>query len=264
MGFKWIKDIEDLIDKGNLKTALNRLDDILELKPNNKIALKKKAEIFYMSNQLTKSLSTYEKLINIYKIKEDPLKQFEIYKNIGDIYGLLENPSKVIRNYERALERFSNLDVNTQEQFFEEKILLLSDLAACYVKLKDYSEAIKHYQILLQIHIEFGPMEGIADNLFEIAMILYKQKFYGKSFKNFYESLKIYKELQYLSQEGIINYYLGKIIYLKNDFNEAYKHLDRALMLFTKIGFENPFEDIESNEYYIKAKTLWEDIRKRN
>ena len=52
---------------------------------------------------------------------------------------------------------------------------------------------------------------------------------------------------------------------MQENANEAFKHLDKALMIFTKINLEMPFEVVEENEYYLKAKTLWDDIKnKRN
>lgn len=55
--------------------------------------------------------------------------------------------------------------------------------------------------------------------------------------------------MKHPGQEGIVHYYIGKILHLQENVNEAFKHLDKALMIFTKINLEIPFEDIEENEY---------------
>ncbi len=262
---KWVNKIDGLVKEGNLKTALQELENIFKLKPFNRIALKKKAEIYYMQNNLQESLETYEDLISYYKSKEEPLRQFELLKNIGKIYGLLNNSNKAIENYNNALEKFNSLEKERQKEFLEEKIFLLYDLAAFYSKLNQYTEALKFYEDLFQLHSKYGALEGIADDLFEIASIHYKKKDYDKSLLNYYESLKIYNELKLPGQEGIVHYYIGKILHLQENANEAFKHLDKALMIFTKISLEMPFEVVEENEYYLKAKTLWDDIKnKRN
>ena len=113
------------------------------------------------------------------------------------------------------------------------------------------------------MHTEYGPLVGIADDLFEIANIYYKQEENYKALENYHESLKLNDELEHQGQQGIIHYNIGKIFHLKENFTEAFPHLDIALMIFTKINLEMPFEVIEENEYYRKAKILWEDCKKR-
>jgi len=235
-----------------------------EFKDNaTKIALKKKAESYYMQNKLEESLKTYEQLISYYKPNEELLRQFDLLKIIGGIYGLLKNPQQTIEIYIKALKIFNSLEEDIQEQALEEKLLLLYDLAAVYSKLKQHPKALLIYKNLLNLHTEYGPLVGIADDLFEIANIYYKQEDYYKALENYYESLKLYDDLKHQGQQGIIHYHIGEILHLKENFTEAFPHLDKALMIFTKINLEMPFEVIEENEYYRKAKTLWEHIKRR-
>lgn len=258
---EWVKRIDALIKNGELKRALSELEKISKTESNNKMVLKKEAEIYYMQNNLESSLESYKFLISIYKPDEEQLEQFEILKNIGGIYGLLKNPEYTIEYYENALVRYNNLEEDIQNDFLEEKIFLLYDLATAYSKLKQYPKTLLIYERLIQIHSNYGPIVGIADDLFEIANIYLKQKEHNTALKNYYKSLEIYEELKHEGQQGIIHYYIGKILHLQDEFTEAFAHLDIALMIFTKVYLEMPFENIEENEYYRKAKQLWDDIR---
>jgi len=121
--------------------------------------------------------------------------------------------------------------------------------ALSYSKLKQYQRAMLIYKNLLKIHTKHGPLVGIANDLFEIANIYYKQEDYHNALENYYECLKLYDELKHQGQQGIIHYYIGKIFHSQEKFTEAFTHLDKALMIFTKLNLEMPFEVIEENDY---------------
>ncbi len=243
--------MEELIESGEYQEALDMLHPFLKEDPDNIAALKKKAELLYILNDLASSLNVYIHILDLVKAQlsitgnGDVHELYETYSSIGRIHYLMDNFQTSIQYYENALNTFNKLDSKSQTQLFESKIFLLDTVAEVHKQLENYSSAKNFYQKILQLHNKHGNLSGRAEALTYIAEMEYKLKKYSKALKSYTEALRIYKKSRDIAQSALCHYYIGKIYHAMDDTQNSLAHLENSISLFEK------FNEAHSNENFM-------------
>lgn len=267
---KLIQEVEELIESGEYEEALTILNSILKEDPDNITALKIKAEIFYIQNQLALSLELYMQILHLVKDrlptkeKGDIYELYETYTSIGRIHYLMNNFQTSTQYYGNALNTFNKLDSKSQTQLFESKLFLLDTMADVQKQLKNYSEARKLYHKVLQLHNRHGNLYGRAEVLSDIADMDFKLKKYSKSLKSYKEALRIYKKSRKVAESGVCHYNIGKIYYIMNNTQNSLTHLNNSVSLFEKFyeaHSNGNFMKLSEDYFYKGAKKLIKKIQ---
>jgi len=262
--------VEELIESGEYQEALDMLDPFLKEDPDNIAALKRKAELLYILNDLASSLNVYIHILDLVKARlsitgnGDLYELYETYSSIGRIHYLMDNLKTSFEYYENALNTFNKLDSKFQISLFENKIFLLDTMADVQKQLKNYSEAKKFYEKVHQLHNKHGNMYGRAEVLTDIGDMEFKLKKYSKSLKSYNEALRIYKKSRNVAQSAICHYYIGKIYYIMNNTQNSLNHLKDSVSLFEKFyeTYSNGnFLNLSDDYFYNRAIKLIEKIQ---
>ncbi|MFX1443104.1 MAG: tetratricopeptide repeat protein [Promethearchaeota archaeon] len=252
----WIKKGRNYYKNGQYENALEMFKEVLNVYPNNITALNKVGNIYYALNNLTEALSIYDNLRSICKRLGLREKESLVLEKIGRIYSLQGKYSTAINVYLEALALYNRIE-HAEIKPQEEKILLLYNIGDLYKRQKNYEQALLLYKQLLQIHSEFGPLGGIADDLAEIGGILNRQKKFSEALNKFKEALQIYNVEKILSKTTIVLFEIGKIHFKLNQHSEALLYLEEALKNFKKLGLKEP-----DDYYYKKTNELIKEIKK--
>lgn len=243
-------------NNGQYYAALEMFKEVLKIDPNNITVLDKVGNIYFALNNLSESLSIYNNLRSIFKRLGLLDKERSVLEKIGRIYTIQGKYPAAINIYLEALEIYDKMKIGeTKPQ--EGKFLLLYTIGDLFKREKNYAKALSVFTLLLQLHSEFGPLEGIADDLSEMGTILCKQKNLSEGLKKFEEALQIYKVEKILSKTAISLFEIGKIYYRLNQYSKALPYLEEAFNIFKKLGLFAPEE-----YYYRKIKKMLEDIKK--
>ena len=252
----WIKKGRNYYNKGQYDAALEMFKEVLNVYPNNITALNKVGNIYFALNNLPEALSIYNNLRSICKRLGLLEKERAVLEKIGRIYSLQGKYSIATNVYLEALAIYDQMEL-AEAKPEEGKFLLLYDIGELYKKQKNYAQALSLYKQLLQLHSEFGPLGGIADDLAKIGSILCKQKNYSEALNKFKEALQIYRVEKIMSKTAIALFEIGKIYYKLTQHSNALHYLDEALNNFKKLGLKEP-----DDYYYEKTKKMIEEIKK--
>ncbi|TFG27167.1 MAG: tetratricopeptide repeat protein [Promethearchaeota archaeon] len=252
----WIKKGRIYYNNGQYEAALEMFKEVLKIDPNNIAVLNKVGNIYFALNNLSESLSIYNNLRSIFKRLGLLEREREVLEKIGRIYTIQGKYSGAINIYLEALELYDKIEDGSAKPD-EGKFLLLYTIGDLYKRQKSYAKALSSFTLLLQLHSEFGPLEGIADDLSEIGSILCKQRSFSDGLKKFEEALQIYKAERIVSKTAISLFEIGKIYYKLNQYLKALPYLDEAFNYFKELGLLTPDE-----YYYRNIKKMLEDSKK--
>jgi tetratricopeptide (TPR) repeat protein len=227
---EWIKRGRELLDKGKYDRALKFYDKVIENNSENSEvleALERKAEIYYIKNELTQALEIYKKLVSKYESIEDKFALAEIFRLIGNIYTSIKKPRQAIDMFNKCLEiHETNLDPS------EELFFLLYDIGDLYYKIENYREALEIYKKILKLREEQGPLEGFAEDFSSIARIYFKLKKYNKSTDYYEKALEIYEISNDQTSIALTLLWTSKSLHFQKRFDEAYDTIIQAIGIF--------------------------------
>ncbi len=87
---------EALLKKGNISSALEKLEKIIAANPNDSITLKKIGEIFYKASSIPNAIQNFEEAKSV-----NP-EDIAVLKKLGEIYLKKEDYKNAKSNYEHA------------------------------------------------------------------------------------------------------------------------------------------------------------------
>lgn len=249
-----IKKGRDYYNKGQCDIALEIFNKVLIIYPNNISALNKIGNIYFELNNLTEALDVYNNLRSICKRFEFLDKERCALEIIGRIYTLLGKYCIAVNIYLEAFTIYDKLETPGGKPK-EGKLLLLSKISDLYYRQKNYDQTLSTYKTLLELHSQFGPLEGIADDLTDIGRVLYKQEKYSEALNKLKEALQIYKSEESLSKMIIAQFEIGRVYYKSNHYSEALPYLEEVLSNYEKLGLEDP-----DDYYYKKTRNMMKEI----
>lgn len=103
------------------------------------------AHQLYHQNNYKKAIESYEKLKDIYYMKNNTRELLEVYGILGKLYS-------EINQIRSACQYFTKLkDLAEYKQNYQKKMHALKNLGICYQLMKDYSTALINFKQLLQL-----------------------------------------------------------------------------------------------------------------
>jgi tetratricopeptide (TPR) repeat protein len=227
---EWIKRGRELLDRGKYDQALKFYDTVIENNSERSEileALERKAEIYYIQNNLTQALEIYKKLVSKYESIEEKFALAQVFRLMGNIYNSLNEPKLAIETYKKCLKIHETHLDPSEELFF-----LLYDLGDLYYKSGNYIEALKIYKKVLKLREEQGPLEGFAEDFSSIARIYFKLKKYYKSTEYYKKALEIYEVSNDQTSIALILLWLSKSLHFQIKYDEAYDMIIQAIGIF--------------------------------
>lgn len=132
------------------------------------------ADMYAAGNQLSVSLEYYFRALAAYQsIGEENIAT--LYSDIGDLYGLAGEPDKANTYYEKALEANSRYG----DRF--DRAYIMMSLVESLIEDKEYDEAIKYADSVIQIYTESGNKFFIAAGENYLAECYYNKGNYNKA-----------------------------------------------------------------------------------
>jgi tetratricopeptide (TPR) repeat protein len=250
---------ESYFNSGNYQKAVSTFDQILEIDPNNPIALT------YRGNALTE-LRQYEDAIADYTraIELAPSNYPQPYFNRGRIYRLLQEYDKAIADLEKSVELDSFDDINFSYR-------ANGNIGLIYYELGEYPKALEAFDAAIaanntpadtfffraETHTALEDYQAaIADYQAAITRFpRYDLAYQGLGYA-YYKAGQLSLALTALNQAADISpnspatyFYLGLVHLAKNDIDQAETEISRAVTLSGYLPLE------EQNALYQKILT---------
>ncbi|WP_411678880.1 glycosyltransferase [Clostridium thailandense] len=155
-------------------------------------------------------------------LEDNPKDSFMLY-NMGTEYMALGNFSEALNYYKKSYE-----DFNPDLVAFNSKLIL--KMIYCYEVLGEFKEEIKLINEGLKYYPEFTELE------FRRAMVFYNRKKYDMAIEalnkciDMGEPPAVFRDLSGVGSYRVY-YLLGAIYFDMENYDEAYKYLDKALKL---------------------------------
>lgn len=268
-----IETAEVLYEEGEYLSSFKLVLKILKTEPDNLKALEMKANLCCIKNKLLEAIRTYKKLLGFYEGDEKVWAQLFILGSISFNYRLLKDLDKAIIYCERSVklcERFLKIDDPHEEHFLEKLAELFWTLGGCQYRSGKYSGAVDTYKKFLKLLFEFGPLEVIADVLYELACAYHKLNRATEALNKYSQALRIYDALEesahLFSCRSKIHYSICTIRFGAHDYEEALFHAERCLlfleMVYEKINDPGDIGVVEDDSIYKKAKRLRNSLEK--
>lgn len=152
-----------------------------------------------------------------------------LYRKMGNSYYYTDAYDEAISYYIKSLKFSRELDDKTEEQN------VLNDLAAVFIKMEEYDEALEYIRKTQNMTIEQTPTDqlSIAGNL---GVIFKSTEQIDSAFYYYKKALRIAKEIDNPLRVSIIQHNIGNL-YFKNGNNDmALAYIDSSRNLATKIN----------------------------
>ncbi len=268
-----IETAEKLYEEGEYLGSLELVLKILEKEPDNLKALEMKASLCCIKNRLPEAIRAYKKLLRFYGSDEKVWAQLFILDSISFNYRLLKDLDKAIIYCEESVklcERFLKIDGSHREHFGEKLAELFWTLGECQYRTGKYFFAVDTYKKFLKLLSEFGPLEAIANVLYELACVYHKLNRTTEALSKYSQALRIYDALgesaHLFNCRSKIHYSICTIRFGTRNYEGALFNAEKCL-LFLEIAYEKindpgDLGDIRDNSIYKKAKRLQNSLKK--
>lgn len=220
---------KNFYDKGQYSEALETIVGYLERVPSDRKALKLKAEVCTFLGHLQEAILTYKNLLYLHELYEEFWDKCFSLESIGSLYWQLKNADLAIEYYERVLKEYESPFNFDNVGFSEPTIQTLLTLGEYQIKSGRIDDSITTYKKLLELYSKYGPLEGIAYALYELALIYYRQSKFIKANTKFLSALKLFRSLEDLQHIGYAHYYIGCILFEKRMFKDSQIHFKLTL-----------------------------------
>ncbi len=210
--------------------AIKIYSAILNMYPNNRAALSKRAKLYEEINMLHEAKSDYAELVYF-----DP-KNYEAHLNLGHVYMLL-------KDYETAEDILSiaiKLLENKYPDLFQTNYYYYR--AWTRFQLKNYNGSIEDYDVILK-NFKYD----------QKSLFYYDRATVKKEFKKYADALEDYDNA--IKYDSLNEYYLydrGKTKSLLKDYKGAYEDYTKAIKINSTLGIfyqARAYASIQMNDY---------------
>ncbi|MDP3150720.1 MAG: tetratricopeptide repeat-containing sensor histidine kinase [Ignavibacteria bacterium] len=150
--------------------------------------------------------------------------------SLGTIFALQKNYASSLTYYQYAL------NIRHVQGNENEKARTLDHIAAVYLSMEKYDEALKSYQSLEKIYIKGNDKRGLGDCWIGIGKIYSVEKKNKKAIEYFTKALTIFKELDYKEEIAIAAQNLGLTYTKTNNSAAGFPLINQSLSLAYKIN----------------------------
>lgn len=177
-----------------------------------------------------KALSYYEEALMIYRRLNIPERILKVLHNIADSYGLQDQYSKALPYDEEALKISRELGIS---QYIASDLIKVGE---DYQFLGQYDKVLLHYEEAIGIYKKLRSLPGISSTLNKIGSFYYHVGQYNKALVSFEEALKIKKELNVPQESAEISTNIGTVYYSLNRYEKALLYFEDAIKIFEEMN----------------------------
>ncbi len=201
--------------------------------------LNHKGACYWLMGEYEDGLDELTEAYSIAKEINDKTLEAKVLNNFGRIYRNLGDLDSALRDFERALE--INEELGNQLNL----TINLTNISNLYYDLGDYDTALEYALKCQPIFEKYNDPVRLVSIYNTLGDIYFKKEHFDKA-------LKYFKKCQELTEEdtqgrSLADSGMGKVYYRLNDFENAQKYLDRALMQAKELN--NPEAEIVAEFY---------------
>lgn len=201
--------------------------------------LNHKGACYWLMGEYEDGLDELTEAYIIAQETEDKTLEAKVLNNFGRIYRNLGDLSSALRDFEAALEineslgNELNLTIN------------LTNISNLYYDLGDYDTALEYALKCQPIFEKYNDSSRLVSIYNTLGDIYFKKEYFS-------EALRYFQKCQELTEEetqgrSLADSGVGKVYYRLNDFDNAKKYLDRALVQAKELN--NPEAEIVAEFY---------------
>lgn len=184
-----------------------------------------------------RSLDQYQRVLEIYRGTEFERGEGDTLGNIGRVYMLLGRFREAQPLFERALEISSRLDLKlamSQD---------LGNLGLCYLGIGEVDKALESFDRAITLSRKIGVAYDEAYWLKGKGSALIQLGRYGEGLDLHRQALAVYESEQKPQDYAEALYEIGELYLLLGDIASSERHLEHALEIASRIGFERGISD---------------------
>ena len=205
----------------------------------------------------SQAISSHKLVLSLTKSENDFWDKSYLLKRIASLYWVLKKPDLAVKYLEKVLKIFELFYSQDEEPL----ILTLLTLGEYQAKSRMFPDAIVTYQRLLELYSKHGPLEGIAETLYELGLIYYTQNDLDRSYAKFSNALKL---LSSFLNRGYCYYYLGCILFVRKEFKKSLSLFNSSIVLLDKVyAMISDVSEAEDDPFYCRAVRFRKSLRKK-
>lgn len=182
-------------------TALENVNEVLKLSPNNIEALTKKINIFLLMENDKDAYRTADEAV-------------ELYPDVMDLFLLRGIVNLTKRKDSKAIEDFDHVISNSSDRKLLAKASLNRGMA--YYSLQEFDRAVEDLSTAIEMDVNNATMYHSR------GMVYYEMKEYESAIRDFKKAIEIEDE------NGITYYNLGMAYYRMEDYDNACINFNKA------------------------------------
>lgn len=243
-GDKTLRYIQGLepADTSSKKVLLQSQAKILNVKGN----------VFYMSGEVLKALSSYHKGIDVNKELKDLQAQASLMSNLAALYNSLGD-------IERSLEyNHKSLQIRERLNLSHDVSISLNNLGAIYTSQKEYESAYDFYSRSLKIRDSLGDKKGVSSVYNNLGILKKEEGKDEESLEYYLKGLSIDREID--NKDGVVISLIniGNYFKEKENLDSAQKYYKKGLDIAKEINYlEDEIHCLNSiSSIYLERKDL--------
>jgi len=195
------------------------------------------AGILYARGNYQEALKKLEETIKITRELSDPMTLATELNNIGTMCRTQDKNAEGLKYLEEALQIINNLDVSSKNTLkLQLKAKIYNNIGMIHVQTEDHTNALKYFEMSLQLDDQVGNLLGKAIVLNNIGMIYSTMGNHSNALKYYNTGLKIVRQLKDMSNESMILNNLGSTYHSLGNYPEAIKLYRQAIIIANKLG----------------------------
>jgi len=265
-----LESAEKLEKKGDYLGSLGLVLKVLKNEPDNLRALELKASLCLIKGREPESIRIYEKLLGFYEGDDKIWKQLFALSTLSSAYSRLKSLDKAISCCEKSIaicERFLKIEGPHKDSFVEELFGRLWMLGEYQFKSGNYSSDVDAYTKMLELNLEFGCLESIAETLHELARAYHKANDTTEALSKYSLALRLYNAFEdsasVFDLRAKVHYSIGTILLGARDYEETLFHAEKcALYLEKAYARINDLGYVGDDSTYKKARRMQKALKK--
>ena len=265
--------------RGDIGIALEAVEDILKLRPNDLNALNRKGHIYELRGELTQAEEIYVKVLELAEDNKDDCWQAVALNGLGNIYQTRHKLDKAEEMYKKAIGlneklgrlegmtvSYSNLgivyemrdELNKAEEVFlkalaiaektgdkEKMANIYGNLGNIHLLHGEFDKAENTYRKTMEIHKELGHQQGIARGYSNLGFVYRGRGELFKSEEMYNKALEIAEKIGDKELMAISYHNLGIVFVERGDLKSAKEYWVKALGLYEEIGVPQMVKDVQ-------------------
>lgn len=190
-----------------------------------------KGNVFYMSGDVLKALTSYHKGIDVNKELKDLQAQASLMSNLAALYNSLGDIERSLEYNHKSLQMRESLNLS------HDIAISLNNLGAIYTSQKEYESAHEFYSRSLKIRDSLGDKKGVSSVYNNLGILKKEEGKNQEALSYYFKGLAIDREID--NKDGIVISLIniGNYFKEKEDLDSAQKYYKKGLEISREINF---------------------------